>query len=55
MFLSGRIAFPQIAAYVEDVLSAYTPPPPARLADVFAVDSEARAKARDLMESAHIA
>jgi len=54
-FLFGRIAFPDIAAHVEEVLAAYAPPSPNSLAEVLAVDSEARAKARDLTESARIA
>jgi 1-deoxy-D-xylulose-5-phosphate reductoisomerase len=54
-FLFGLIPFPRIAAYAEDVLASYTPPRPTCLADVLAVDSEARAKAHDLTESARIA
>jgi 1-deoxy-D-xylulose-5-phosphate reductoisomerase len=51
-FLSGQIAFTRIAAHVEDVLSCYAPPAPACLADVIAVDAEARQRARSLMEPA---
>lgn len=51
-FLAGQIPFTRIAAYVDDVLSCYAPPPPVVLEDVFAVDAEARAKARALMEPA---
>lgn len=51
-FLAGQTAFTRIAAHVEDVLSAYAPPAPASLADVVAVDAEARIKARTLMEPA---
>jgi len=51
-FLAGQIAFTRIAAHVEDVLSCYAPPVPASLADVMAVDAEARERARSLMESA---
>ena len=54
-FLDGRIAFPRIAAYVEETLSCYAPPAPASLADVLAVDREARDKAHRLTESASIA
>jgi 1-deoxy-D-xylulose-5-phosphate reductoisomerase len=51
-FLSGQIGFTRIAAHAEDVLSRYTPPAPLSLADVIAVDAEARECARALMESA---
>lgn len=51
-FLGGQIAFTRIAAHVEDVLSCYAPPAPASLADVIAVDAEARERARSLMEPA---
>lgn len=51
-FLAGQIPFTRIAGYVGDVLSCYAPPPPAALEDVVAVDAEARAKARALMEPA---
>lgn len=48
-FLAGQIGFTRIAAHVEDVLSCYAPPAPASLADVVAVDAEARQHARSLM------
>jgi 1-deoxy-D-xylulose-5-phosphate reductoisomerase len=51
-FLSGQISFTRIAAQVEDVLVAFSPPAPASLSDVLAVDGEARARARLLMEAA---
>jgi len=51
-FLEGQISFTQIAAQVADVLEAYAPAAPACLADVIAVDGEARAHARRLMENA---
>lgn len=51
-FLAGQISFTRIAAQVEHVLNAFAPAPPACLSDVLAVDSEARAKARELMETA---
>ncbi|MEJ2408958.1 MAG: 1-deoxy-D-xylulose-5-phosphate reductoisomerase [Novosphingobium sp.] len=51
-FLDGQIAFTRIAAQVEHVLNAFTPVPPACLSDVLAVDSEARARTRQLMETA---
>lgn len=54
-FLSSRIAFPHIAAYVEDVLASYAPPSPACLTDVLTVDREARSRAQELMETAPIA
>ena len=51
-FLAGQIGFTRIAAHVEDVLSCYAPPAPACLADVIAVDAEARDRAKALMEPA---
>jgi 1-deoxy-D-xylulose-5-phosphate reductoisomerase len=49
-FLAGQIGFMRIAAQVEDVLTRYAPPAPQSLADVLAVDDEARQCARALME-----
>ncbi len=51
-FLAGQIGFTRIAAHVENVLSAYAPPPPASLDDVLAIDREARLRAMSLMELA---
>jgi 1-deoxy-D-xylulose-5-phosphate reductoisomerase len=51
-FLAGQIGFTRIAAMVEDTLSRYAPAAPACLADVHAVDHEARVHARALMEPA---
>ncbi|GGN47428.1 1-deoxy-D-xylulose 5-phosphate reductoisomerase [Novosphingobium indicum] len=51
-FLAGQISFTRIAAQVEDVLNTYMPVPPASLSDVLDVDSEARQRARELMEAA---
>lgn len=51
-FLGGQIGFTRIAAQVENVLAAYAPPAPSCLSDVLAIDHEARARARHLMESA---
>jgi 1-deoxy-D-xylulose-5-phosphate reductoisomerase len=51
-FLAGQIGFTRIAAHVEDVLSRYAPPAPDCLADVVAVDAEARHRALALMEPA---
>ena len=51
-FLSGQISFTRIAAQVEDVLAGFAPPAPACLSDVLAVDGEARARTRLLMETA---
>ncbi len=50
-FLAGQIGFTRIAGYVADVLSCYTPPAPASLGDVHAVDAEARSRAQSLMET----
>lgn len=54
-FLDGRIGFTRIADHVEATLSCYAPAAPACLADVLAVDAEARHKTRALMESAFLA
>lgn len=51
-FLDGHIPFTRIAAQVEHVLGAFSPPAPACLSDVLAVDGEARARARRLTEAA---
>jgi len=51
-FLGGRIGFTRIAAMVEQVLSAYTPPPPAAIGEVHVVDAEARRFAAALLEMA---
>jgi 1-deoxy-D-xylulose-5-phosphate reductoisomerase len=51
-FLAGQVGFTRIAAMVEDVLSRYRPPAPATLADVMAIDAEARVQARALLELA---
>ncbi|MFM2301238.1 MAG: hypothetical protein RLZZ84_974 [Pseudomonadota bacterium] len=51
-FLTGQIGFTRIAAMVEQVLTRYAPPPPAGLLDVLAIDAEARAQARALLEFA---
>jgi 1-deoxy-D-xylulose-5-phosphate reductoisomerase len=49
-FLNSQIAFTRIAVMAEQVLARYTPSAPASLADVIAVDSEAREHARMLLE-----
>ncbi len=51
-FLAGHLGFTRIAAQVEDVLSRYAPPAPTSLDEVIAVDTEARVRARALMEFA---
>ena len=51
-FLAGHIPFTRIAAYVAQVLADTALPAPATLAEVIAVDAEARAAARALMEMA---
>lgn len=50
-FLAGQIGFMRIAEAVEDVLSRYAPPPPAALDEVLAVDAEARAVARAVVDA----
>ncbi len=52
-FLARRISFTDIAAIVERVLSRYSPPSPASIQDVLAIDGEARRLAARLMESEH--
>ena len=51
-FLAGHIPFTRIAAYVADVLAQAAPATPHTLAEVIAVDAQARAMARALMEMA---
>ena len=46
-FLDRRIGFLEIAAIVEDTLIRYDPPAPGALADVLAVDAEARVIAHE--------
>jgi len=51
-FLGGKLAFTGIAAQVEEILDRFAPPAPRSLADVLAVDAEARARTRALLEPA---
>ena len=51
-FLAGHIPFTRIAGYVAQVLAQTALSAPATLAEVIAVDAEARARARELMEPA---
>ena len=51
-FLAGKLAFTSIAAQVEDTLGRFAPPAPTSLADVIAVDAEARARTMALVEPA---
>ena len=51
-FLAGKLAFTRIAAQVEETLGRYAPPVPTSLADVIAVDAEARARTREMLEPA---
>ncbi|MCC6926373.1 1-deoxy-D-xylulose-5-phosphate reductoisomerase [Novosphingobium sp.] len=51
-FLAGQIPFSRIAVMVEATMTRYTPPAPTSLAEVFGVDTEARAHARELLELA---
>ena len=51
-FLAGHIAFTQIVAYAEDVLSAHVPAAPTTLDEVIAIDREARARAQQAMKAA---
>lgn len=49
-FLAGQLAFTRIAVVVEQVLARYAPGGPQLLADVLAVDAEARVHARSVVE-----
>jgi 1-deoxy-D-xylulose-5-phosphate reductoisomerase len=49
-FLHRRIGFLDIAAIVSRVLESYTPPVPQQLDDIFAVDTEARIRATQMVE-----
>lgn len=51
-FLAGKTAFTRIAVIVEETLARFAPPAPVDLADVLAVDREARARASELLELA---
>ncbi len=50
-FLAGQIGFTRIAVMVEEVLSRYAPSAPAALADVIAIDEQARTNARAMLEA----
>jgi 1-deoxy-D-xylulose-5-phosphate reductoisomerase len=49
-FLDSKLGFTRIAVMVEQVLMRYSPPAPASLSEVIALDSEARVRARELLE-----
>ncbi|MXO64343.1 1-deoxy-D-xylulose-5-phosphate reductoisomerase [Altericroceibacterium endophyticum] len=49
-FLADRIRFTEIAALVAQALSAAMPPPPTTLAEVLAIDRDARRRASDILE-----
>ncbi|MBA3055195.1 MAG: 1-deoxy-D-xylulose-5-phosphate reductoisomerase [Sphingomonadales bacterium] len=51
-FLAGKLAFTAIAAQVEETLGRFAPPAPTSLAEVIAVDAEARYRTREMMEPA---
>ena len=51
-FLAGQIKFTQISAIVARTLEDYAPPAPQSLADVLAVDGEARVRANEALEPA---
>jgi 1-deoxy-D-xylulose-5-phosphate reductoisomerase len=53
-FLAGQIAFTDISALVEQILSRDLPPAPTSLDDVLAVDAEARARAAEMLETARV-
>ena len=49
-FLGGAIGFLDIASVVSEVLAQYEPPAPTTLAEVVAIDAEARQKAAGVMQ-----
>ena len=51
-FLAGQIGFTRIPVMVEETLNRYTAPVPQLLEDVLSVDSEARARAGEVLEAA---
>ena len=51
-FLAGHIGFSRITAVAEKTLARYDAPPPNNLEDILAVDSEARTRAREALETA---
>ncbi|MET0239895.1 MAG: 1-deoxy-D-xylulose-5-phosphate reductoisomerase [Sphingobium sp.] len=50
-FLGGRIGFLEIAMIVEETLTRYSPPSPASIEDIWAIDREARGYAVSRAES----
>ncbi len=51
-FLAGQIGFSRITAVAETTLARYDAPPPQNLEDILVVDSEARKRAREALETA---
>jgi len=51
-FLAGHIGFSRITAVAEETLARYDASPPDNLEDILAVDSEARKRAREALETA---
>src|SRR5215203_187231 len=54
-FLGGRIPFTAIAEVVERTLEALPAAPPGHFEDLYAVDAEARERARELIQAAGVA
>src|SRR3954465_9114810 len=54
-FLGGRIPFPATAEVVERTLEAIPPVTPGHFEDLYAVDAEARERARELIQGAGVA
>ena len=50
-FLAGQAKFTDIVAQAERMLASYSPPAPASLADVLAIDAEARRRSQVLLET----
>lgn len=51
-FLAGHLPFTRISVMVEELLGRYAPAAPVALDDVFAIDAEARDRARQMLELA---
>ena len=49
-FLGGAVQFLDITEIVTRLLDSYSPPEPAALADIFAIDREARVRTEQLVE-----
>jgi 1-deoxy-D-xylulose-5-phosphate reductoisomerase len=53
-FLAGQIRFTRIAAVVEETLARMSAPAPQTLADVMALDTAARVRAAEILETSEV-